>query len=260
MYRCPMVVRVLCTVVSCSLALLPTGCTHAPDLTVYCAHDREFAEDVLKQFEKNSGLTVAVRYDSEANKAVGLYEDLVREAARPRCDVHWNNEILGTIRLQQQGILQPYSSPSAEPFPARFKAKDQTWTAFAARARVLIVNTDKVKPVEMPRGLWDLTRPEWKGRIAMAKPLFGTTATQAACLFESWGDAKAGDFFRKLHANHVELVTGNKQVAVGVGIGQYTIGLTDTDDAWAEIKSGKPVVMLFLEDETLFIPNTVAMI
>jgi iron(III) transport system substrate-binding protein len=268
MQLCPMVVRILCTIVCCSLALIAAGCTPSPDLTVYCAHDREFAEDILKQFEQKSGLTVAVRYDSEANKAVGLYEDLVREAARPRCDVHWNNEILATIRLQQQGILQPYASPSAEPFPVRFKAKDQTWTAFAARARVLIINTDKVKPAEMPRGLRDLTQPEWKGRIAMAKPLFGTTATQAACVFEAWGDSEAEDFYRKLHANEIAIVPGNKQVAVAVGAGQYAAGLTDTDDAFAELDAGNPVAIVYPDSKAgadskrgvLFIPNTVAMI
>lgn len=88
---------------------------------------------MLEKFEKDSGIKVVVRYDSEANKAVGLYEDLLRKAPKPRCDVHWNNEILATIRLQQQDVLQPYASPAAEPFPQRYKAKDHTWTAFAAR-------------------------------------------------------------------------------------------------------------------------------
>src|SRR2546423_11954244 len=144
--------------------LVLSGCTRGRQVTVYCAHDREFAEPMLQQFESETGIHVTVRYDSEANKAVGLYEDLRREAPRPRCDVHWNNEILATIRLQQEGILEPYASPAAVPYPPRFKAKDGSWTAFAARARVLIVNKDKVKPDEMPRSLADLTRPEWKGR------------------------------------------------------------------------------------------------
>jgi iron(III) transport system substrate-binding protein len=237
-------------------------------VTVYCAHDREFAQDILDRFTKETGIEVAVTYDSEANKAVGLYEDLVREASKPRCDVHWNNEILATIRLQKQGILVPYASPAAEPFPAQFKAKDHTWTAFAARARVLIVNTEKVKKDDWPRGFWDLTKPEWKGRVAMAKPLFGTTATQAACLFQAWGDQEAEDFYRKLHANGVEIVPGNKQVAVGVGQGQHAAGLTDTDDAFAEIDAGRPVAIIFPDAKAdadskhgvLFIPNTVAMI
>jgi iron(III) transport system substrate-binding protein len=249
-------------------SLFLAGCSRGPEVTVYSAHDREFAEPMLEKFEKETGIKVAVRYDSEANKAVGLYEELLREAPKPRCDVHWNNEILATIRLQQKGILQPYASPAAEPFPAPFKARDHTWTAFAARARVLIVNTDKVKQDQLPRGLWDLTRPEWKGRIVMAKPLFGTTATQAACLFQVWGKAEAEDYYRKLHANGVELVPGNKQVAVAVGRGQYAVGLTDTDDACAELADGKPVTIIYPDGDAapgskrgvLFIPNTVAMI
>jgi len=251
------------------LLLLP-GCRRDPStrVVVYCAHDREFAEDILTAFEKDSGLKVDVRWDTEANKSIQLYEDLIREASNPRCDVHWNNEILATIRLQQKGLLQSYASPLAEPFPPQFKCKENKWTAFAARARVLIVNTEKMKKDDYPKGLWDLTEPRFQGRIAMAKPLFGTTATHAACLFQAWGKGKASDFYRKLNANGVELVAGNKQVAVGVGAGQYAVGITDTDDALAELAQGRPVRMIFPDADApgdsdrgvLFIPNTVAMI
>lgn len=231
-----------------------------PRIVVYCAHDREFAQDILDDFRKQSGLKVVIRYDTEANKSVGLYKDLLDESNHPRCDVHWNNEILATIRLQEKGILQAYASPAAVPYPVDFKAQDQTWTAFAARARVLLVNTDKVKKEDFPKSLRDLTEPRFKGKIAMAKPLFGTTATQAACLFQAWGRERASNFYRKLHANGIELVAGNKQVAVDVGKGQYAVGMTDTDDAMAEIDAGRPVAMLFPDGDTLFIPNTVAMI
>lgn len=252
----------IATLVLLSSAFLLSSCRNParPRVVVYCAHDREFAHDILVQFEKETGIEVAVTYDTEANKSVGLYDQLIREAAKPRCDVHWNNEVLATIRLQQIGVLQPYESPSAASYPAAFKAKDHTWTAFAARARVLIVNTEKVRKEDYPKTLHDLTQPRWKGQVAMAKPLFGTTATHAACLFQAWGRDKASDFYRKLKANDVVLVAGNKQVAVDVGAGQYAIGMTDTDDAIAEIEAKRPVVMLFLEGETLFIPNTVAMI
>jgi iron(III) transport system substrate-binding protein len=241
-----------------SLAMLLAGCK-SNCVVVYCAHDQEFAEDILNAFTKQSGIAVIPKWDNEAQKSIGLYQDLIREASQPRCDVHWNNEILATIRLQQKGILQPYASPSATPFPDVYKAKDQTWTAFAARARVVLVNTDKVKKEDFPKSLFDLTEARFKGQVAMAKPLFGTTASQAACLFQAWGSDKASDFYRKLNANEVQIVAGNKQSAVAVGQGQYIVGMTDTDDAIAEIEAGRPVAMLFL-DETLFIPNTVAII
>src|ERR1019366_2421809 len=84
----------------CLLALLPfflLSCRNQSSrVVVYCAHDREFANDILKQFAQESGLAVDISYDTEANKSVGLYDNLVREASQPRCDVHWNNEILAT--------------------------------------------------------------------------------------------------------------------------------------------------------------------
>jgi len=246
------------------------GCGSPTDrVVVYCAQDAEYAEGVFAEFTQAGKQTVAPKFDTEANKSVSLAVELEQEAGRPRCDVHWNNEILGTIRLARKGIYAPYSSPNAADFPARSKASDGTWQAFAERARVLIVNTKLVPEGERPKSIFDLTRPKWRGKVAMAKPQFGTTATQAACLFEVLGDESAKAFFRGLKANEVALLPGNKSVARGVADGQYAIGFTDTDDAVLEVIAGKPVAILFPDEAghpefprmgTLFIPNTLAVV
>ena len=245
------------------------GCGSAKSRVVlYCAQDQEFADQVLGEFTKRTGLKVDPKFDTEADKSVSLYVELINEKARPRCDVHWNNEILSTIRLQRQGLLEPYRSPSAEPYPASAKAGDDTWHAFAARGRILIVNTSLVKETERPRGLFDLLDARWKGRMAMAKPQFGTTATQAACLFEVLGPEKAKKFYLGLRDNDVKIVPGNKQVAEGVGQGQFAVGMTDTDDAMEEVEAGRPVAIVFPDRDrpagdrmgTLFLPNTLAII
>jgi iron(III) transport system substrate-binding protein len=250
-----------------TLLIFLSGCGGSkPRVVLYCAQDQEFAEEILPDFTRHTGLEVAPKYDTEANKSVSLYLELVREKNRPRCDVYWNNEILSTIRLQKQGLLEPYASPSAEPYPACAKAQDHSWHAFANRARVLIVNTELVKEDDRPRSLLDLTEPRWKGKIAMAKPEFGTSATQAACLFQALGTEKAKQFYLSLKENRVAILPGNKDVAVGVAQGQFAAGITDTDDAIGEVEAGRPVVIVFPDRDrpkddpmgTLFIPNTVA--
>jgi iron(III) transport system substrate-binding protein len=258
----------------CLLLLAAAGCgggAASPRVVLYCAQDREFAEAVLPAFTAETGLTVAPKYDTEATKSVSLYTELVREAGRPRADVHWNNEPLATLRLQRQGLLEPYNSPSAAPYPTWAKAADHTWYAFAARARVLIVNTEKVPEARRPKSLFDLADRDtpWAGRVAMAKPLFGTTATQAACLFDVLGPDAAKAYYRQLKAAGVNLVAGNKQVAEDVGAGRMAVGVTDTDDAIIEVEAGRPVVLVFPDRDghpviprmgTLFIPNTVAVV
>ncbi|VTR97156.1 extracellular solute-binding protein [Tuwongella immobilis] len=246
------------------------GCQRDDVVTVYCAQDREFAADLFTDFTRLSGVEVRVKYDTEANKSVGLIQELIQEGERPRCDVHWNNEILGTLRLQSQGLLARLESPRAMAFPEWTHPPEQTWQAFAARARVLIVHSGRVAQADRPASLWDLLHPRWKGQVAMAKPQFGTTATHAACLFQKLGTERASEFYRGLAANGVQLVAGNKQVAEQVAAGRFAMGMTDTDDALIEIQAGKPVEMVFLDRTggpanapelgTLFIPNTLAVI
>jgi iron(III) transport system substrate-binding protein len=251
------------------VATLLSGCSSPRNRVVlYCAQDEEFAKQILNDFTRETGLPVDTKFDTEADKSVSLYAELIREKNRPRCDVHWNNEILGTIRLQHQGLLDPYDSPMGREYPPSAQPADHTWHAFAQRARVLLVNTQLVPEAKRPRSLLDLTQPEWKGRVAMAKPEFGTTATQAACLFEVLGPDQARKFYRGLRENGIHIEPGNKNVAEKVGQGQYAVGMTDTDDALGEVQAGRPVVIVFPDSDrpagermgTLFIPNTVAII
>jgi iron(III) transport system substrate-binding protein len=243
--------------VSCALG--------ADTVVVYSSLDREFSNPVLKAYGEKTGVRVLSKFDVESTKTVGLTNLIMAESRRPRCDLFWNNEILNTLRLKEKGLLVPFKPSRAGDLSETFKAKDGTWYGFAARARVLIVNTKLVKEADRPRGIEDLLDPKWKGKIGIAKPLFGTTATHAACLFAAWGDEKARSFFRGLKANGVHVLVGNKQVAVAAGSGEILVGLTDTDDAMGEVDAGSPVSIIYPDRRpddlgTLFIPNTLAII
>jgi iron(III) transport system substrate-binding protein len=235
----------------------------ADTVVVYASLDREFSEPILKAYEKASGARVRSKFDVEATKTVGLTNLIIAEAARPRCDLFWNNEILNTLRLKEKGLLAPFEPSRAGDIPRTFKDKDGMWYGFAARARILIVNTKLVAESDRPKGIKDLLDPKWKGKIGIAKPLFGTTATHAACLFAAWGDERAKGYYRDLKANGVQVFSGNKQVATAVGSGQIAFGMTDTDDAMGEIDAGSPVAIVYPDRNrgdlgTLFIPNTLA--
>lgn len=260
-----------------SLATL-VGCGGAEDATtdgtraanpgrvvIYTALDEGFSKPILDGYARETGVRVESKYDIESTKSVGLANSILAEADRPIADLFWNNEILNTLRLKRAGLLQPFTPPNAASYPATFKAPDGTWYGFAGRARVLIVNTDLVPEDELPDSILDLLDPKWKGRTGIAKPLFGTTATHAACLFAAWGDEKARQYFRDLKANDVQVLTGNRQLSIAVGRGDLAFGMTDTDDALLEIDAGNPVAIVYPDREenglgTLFIPNVIALI
>jgi len=248
------------------LIALINGCTGGADneVVVYCALDSEFSQPIIEQYQQETGVAVRPKFDFESTKTVGLAEAIIREGDQPRCDLFWNNEILNTLRLEKEGLLTAYQSPAAESYPQEYKDADGHWHGFAGRARILIVNTDLVPAAETPDSIYDLADPRWSGRCAIAKPLFGTTATHAAVLFAELGDDEAKEFFDSIKGN-VAIESGNKQVALRVANGELAFGLTDTDDAMVMIKQGFPVKIVYPdqgEDQlgTLFIPNTLAII
>jgi iron(III) transport system substrate-binding protein len=207
---------------------------------------------------------VRPKYDTESTKTVGLVQAILAERERPRCDLFWNNEILNTLRLEKQGLLRPYRSPAAAQMPANTKSPDGLWYGFAARARVLVVNTNQLGEERRPKSIRDLIDPQWHDRCGIAKPLFGTTATHAACLFAAWGDDEAKAFFRSVKRN-CQIKSGNRQVADAASGVSLAFGLTDTDDVIGEMEKGRPVTMVYPDQRegepgTLFIPNTLALI
>jgi iron(III) transport system substrate-binding protein len=233
------------------------------EVVVYTSVDQVFSEPILNDFEKAFGIKVKAVYDVEASKTVGLVNRLIEEKENPKCDVFWNNEIVRTIVLKKKGVLTPYTSPSAEDISPQFRDKDNYWIGFAARARVLIYNTDLLEEVDVPRSIFELTKPEWKGRVTIAYPLFGTTATHVAALYASLGRGKTEEYLKALKANDIVVVDGNSVVRDIVVEGKIPLGFTDTDDANVAIQSGKPVKMAYPDGDgigTLLIPNTVALI
>jgi iron(III) transport system substrate-binding protein len=251
-----------------AVLLVALGCRSSAtdEVVVYTALDADFSKPIFAGFESDRGVTVVPKFDTEATKTVGLAEAIRAERNRPRCDVFWNNEILNTLRLERDGLLEVYRSPTAEPFPDWAKSASGTWHGFAARARILIVNT-KILPSQSdhPTSIRDLANEKWRGKTGIAKPLFGTTATHAACLFAALGDEEARRLFRDMKQNDVRIEAGNKQVAVSVAAGRLAFGVTDTDDALVQIAQGDPVTIVYPDQGdgglgTLYIPNTLAII
>ena len=246
------------------LAALAVGCQRSsPEVVVYTSEDQVFSEPILKDFEKISGIKVRAVYDTEETKSTGVALRIVAERDHPQADVFWANEPLRPVMLQQQGLLEAYRSPSADDIPGRYRDPDGHWTGFAARARVILYNTNEVKAGEAPSSVRDLVDPRWKGRTGLANPLFGTTTTQVAALVALWGEPATKKFLDGIKANGVKFVTSNGEAKDLVASGELAWAFTDTDDASEAVEQHKPVAVVYPDQTgigTLVMPNAVALV
>jgi iron(III) transport system substrate-binding protein len=134
------------------------------------------------------------------------------------------------------------------------------WKAVGYRSRRIVINTNLLVLEQAPRRLMELTNSVWRGKVALAYPLFGTTATHFMALRPEWGEERWENWCRGLVENKSFLVDGNSVVVQLVGRGEAWIGLTDSDDVAAGQREGFPITALPMTPDTLLIPNTVAFI
>jgi iron(III) transport system substrate-binding protein len=230
---------------------------------VYTSVDQVFSEPILRAFERESSIKVRAVFDTEETKSTGVLNRLIAEGENPQADVFWSGDPVRPFVLVKRGLVEPYVSAAAAGLPDGLRSKDGTWTGFAARARVLLVNKNKVPAGEMPRSIRDLAGPRWRAQTAIASPLFGTTTMHVAALFSAWGDAEARRFLEGLKANGIRIASSNGEVKRLVVSGEVAFGLTDTDDANEAIKEGAAVEVVYPDQDgfgTLVMPTTVIML
>jgi len=247
------------------LLIIIYGCTekNANEVVVYTTVDQIFSEPLLKDFEKHSGITVKALFDTEETKSTGVLNRLIAEKNNSQCDVFWSGDPVRTIVLKNRGITTSYNSAAAKDISTHFKDKEFHWLGFSARARALIYNTDILKKEDVPESIFDLIKEKYRGQVAIANPLFGTTSFHFASWFSTIGDEKTKNFLSDLKKNELVIAASNGDVKKRVVQGEVWCGLTDTDDAFTAKNNGSPVDYLFLDQDklgNLVIPNTVSLI
>lgn len=220
------------------------GCAQSRDgnvVVVYTSQDQIYATEILDRFTEETGIKVLALYDSESVKTTGLMNRLLAERSHPRCDVFWSNEELMVRRLAKKGILN-----------------EEGMASFGRRTRRMIINTNRLSESEVPARLAELVEDRWRGRVALAYPLYGTTVTHLVGLRSLWEKAEWEQWCRALLDNRALVVDGNSAVVRMVGRGEAWVGLTDSDDVAVGIANGLPIRALELTEEFPPIANSAA--
>ena len=231
-------------------------------VVVYVSHDQVFSEPILKDFERDTGITVKAVFDTEETKSAGAMNRLIAEKDNPQADVYWANEPIRAEVLRQKGVSTPYRSPNAEGIPEIFRDPSGFWTGFSARARMLVVDKDmKDKPTSF-RAYAD---PKWAGKAVIAHPLFGTTTAHIAAIFWMLGDAPAKTLMEDMRNNGVHISSSNGDSADLVATGVYQFSMVDSDDVASRVKQGLAVKGIYPDQEEgglgcFIVPNAVVLI
>ena len=204
------------------LALAPvTGCGgEDADLTVYSGRNEALIGDLVKDFEKKSGLTVEVRYGDSAELAAQIAE----EGDNTPADVFFSQDAgaLGSVESQ----LAPLPRDVLDKVPARYRDDRGRWTGASARSRVIAYDSREFKEGELPDSIFDFTQPEWKGRIGFPPTNASFQAFVSAMRLDI-GDERTRRWLEGIKGNQPKIYENNIQTEEAISRNEVDVGFVN---------------------------------
>ncbi|MGZ5402836.1 MAG: extracellular solute-binding protein, partial [Aeromicrobium sp.] len=157
----------LLTAIGLSAALLLPACGPAADesgkgnLVIYAGRDEALLSPLIKQFTKDTGVEVDVRYAETPEFTATLLE----EGERSPADVFISQDAGALGALSAEGMLKKLPADITGAVFKDYTSTDDTWVGVTGRARVIAYDGEELDADEVPGAVEEFTEPEWKGRV-----------------------------------------------------------------------------------------------
>ena len=210
------------TIGALALAGAAATASNETSLTIYSGRDERLVKPIFDRFTKETGIKLNVRYASSTSLATTLIE----EGSRSPADVFWATEP-GTLGLVAgRKLLQRIPQSTFGKVPARFSTPSRRWVGTSARSRVLVYNTQELNANQLPKSVWELTNPRWKGKVGLA-PTNGSFQAFVGATMYLHGEDRVRDWLRGLKDNDVKFFANNTTTVEAVGRGDVQVGLVN---------------------------------
>lgn len=185
-------------------SLLFTSCTNksnpSNELHLYTTLDEPIAQKLYSAFEAETGVHINFVRLSTGEAAARIET----ERNNPQASLWVGGVGLGHIQAKKKGLTEPYIPQGSEEIPAQFKDAENYWTGLYLGVLCLVANKNKAKElgISAPSSWEDLLQPKLKGQLQFANPgTSGTAYTIITTLISLYGEEKAFEFLKKVHAN-----------------------------------------------------------
>ena len=189
-------------------------------LTVYSGRSEQLIAGLLEKFTAETGIVVQARYGDSAELAAQLLE----EGAASPAQVFFAQDAGALGAVDEAGLFGPLPDRVADAIPAAYRSPAGTWTGVSGRVRVIAYDGEAVPAAEVPRSIFDLTEPRWKGQVALA-PTNASFQAFVTAMRVAEGDQVTKQWLERLVDNDVQKFEKNALILDAVNAGQVELGL-----------------------------------
>lgn len=188
-------------------------------LTLYNGQHKNTTGAVVEAFTKATGINVDLRNGHSSQ----LANQIIEEGDRSPADVFYSEESPPVLALANLSLLAPLKSKALQPVPAKFRAKDGTWSGISARSRIVAYNKNMISPDELPASVLDFATEAWNGKVAYV-PTSGAFQEQIIAIEILKGRAAAVQWLEGLKA-YGQAYNGNMSALRAVESGEVATAL-----------------------------------
>lgn len=206
-------------------ALLATGvaaCGSSADLTVYSGRGESLVGPLIAQFTEETGISVDVRYGDTAQMAAQLQE----EGDRSPAHVFLAQDAGALGAVAKAGLFVRLPDEVLARVPEGYRAASGEWVGVTGRSRVLAYDSESLAPEDLPASVFDLTGPEWRGRVGVA-PTNASFQAFVTAMRVQHGDDRARQWLADLAANDPQIRQNNVAIVTDIDEGRLDVGLVN---------------------------------
>jgi iron(III) transport system substrate-binding protein len=173
-------------------AALASFATQAAEVVVYSARNEQLIKPLFDAYTKETGVAVKFVTDKEGP----LMARLKAEGRNTPADIFMTVDAGNLWQASEEGLLKPVDSKVlAANIPAHLRDPGNEWFGLSVRARTLIYNTNKVKPVELST-YEDLAGAKWKNRLCLRTSKKVYNQSLVAMMIWEHGESKTEDLVK----------------------------------------------------------------
>lgn len=226
------------TLLKTSLALLPvaigaacgrvvvapsdTSKSEPSSLTVYSGRNETLVGPLLEQFAKDTGIDIQVKYGGTAEIAATILE----EGANSPADVFYSQDAGALGALQTENRLATLPDAALNAVEERFRSPQGKWVGTSGRARVVVYNTETLKPADLPPSVLDFVDPKWKGLIGWA-PTNGSFQAFVSAMRVKLGNDETRAWLKGIMANEPNVYPKNTPTVQAAVDGEIGVGFVN---------------------------------
>lgn len=214
--------RILCLIVAAifTAVAVPPLSVQADSLEIYCGRSKSLVGPVIAQFEKQTGIKVNVRYGQTSQLALALQT----EGDRTNADVFWAQDVSALGLMAKEKLVSKLPDDVFAKVPAWAKPESKLWVATSGRARVLGYAPSRVAKSDLPKSIFELTDPKWKGKVGWA-PANGSFQAFVTAMRQIHGDAKTKAWLRGMKENGAKVYPKNTPIVQALADGEIDLGI-----------------------------------